>query len=254
MIRKLFALAGVSALGGLVSTAGSAGCSGDPVSQALTPDSGTRTATEEPKSPTKAPDGGTKKDDEKESKTCLTTEKVDATKIPYATVGTQPGACTPDEGAELLRYLNAQLANGADFTQADWAGSVSDKCAKCVFTEKDAPKWGVIINEKDAFYGYNFGGCIEMLTGSETCGRAVQQAMMCAEDACAKCSTEQELNACLADSELVERPCKDAVAKVESDCGRTIGQHLKTCNGDGIATLIEFQCINGGTSGDAGGT
>ncbi|HVJ90893.1 MAG TPA: hypothetical protein VM580_13905 [Labilithrix sp.] len=183
----------------------------------------------------------------------MSPDPVDATKIPYVAAALKQGSCTAAETKAIPKYLDDQLADkNVDFTQEDWAKAVSEDCAKCIFTERDATSWGVIINDKSEFYAFNFGGCIQSLTGNEACGQAVHQAMSCAEQACANCETTQELEACLADRAVVEGPCSNAVAKIDAECDDSIGQTLRICDGGGLETWIEYQCGSGPPKSDAG--
>src|SRR4051812_25814379 len=100
MVKKIFALASVSALAGMMSVAG---CSSkdEPggAKPTATPDSGTK-ETGGPKV-TDEGDGGS----DPGSNSCLVQDEIDATKFPYTKALKSPGACTTADLDELSKFF-----------------------------------------------------------------------------------------------------------------------------------------------------
>jgi hypothetical protein len=223
MVKKLFALASVTALTGLVSAATSVGCSDD--NSATGGDAATDARRETgPVTPG---------DEEPEPKSCMVTTPLDFSAEPYAPPNIHLGVCTDANFQALLDYLNAQLdkADKGDkealkFTNTQWAegAKLSTECAACVFTKDNASNWGAIIGDKvkDTFVNYNWGGCMNVVTGSEQCGKTFQQLYECRLEACAPCTTESEATGCYQDGVALfgtGGPCETAFAAAETACG-----------------------------------
>ncbi len=244
MVKRLFALAGVSALAGVVSAAASAGCSSadtamtDGDSGASTPDGG---KSKPPVPGDDAEPGGSPPE-------CTPTKTIDVSGVPYTTALAAEGACTGDEAKAIQEFLDDAIAAGKTaFKQSEWAATVSAGCASCVFTAEDAPKWGPILNDaKDAevFGGYNFGACVEIESGKEACGRAYHQFLLCQLQACtSKNCKDDEISDCLQDPKLQEEICKAAVDALATECGPNVNTYVKACP-LGIEDRIKTQCVS----------
>ena len=253
MVKKLFALASVTALAGLVSAVGAAGCS-ETVVESGASDAGASDAAK--KSDAKTPNPG---DDEEEPDpvSCLNTDPIDATKFPYTKALRAAGSCTDAEHKALSDYFEAKVDANEDVLVSEWSKEVSANCAKCVFSDGTGD-WTPIIVKDDELDNVNRGGCIEILTGKEACGEAYQQVTECRLEACAtKCKTQDEFSECLKDAQgIFTGPCKDAYDNMESSCGNNLAAAEKGCQGtkwtfDGP---IKVQCISGGgaDAGDGG--
>lgn len=253
MVKKLFALASVTALTGLVSAVSAAGCSStEVVNQPTGTDAGDGGKKTDAKAPPVDDDAG---DDTVPS--CLSTDPIDATQYPYSKAATTVGACTADEMKAIGTFYKAKADAKEDILVSEWKGSVSDKCAKCVFTDSpEATTWGAIIGKDDKLDSVNRGGCIEVLSGKEACGKSYQQVTECRFDACLKkCKTQDEFTACLQDGEgIFGGPCKTAYDKMEADCGNNLGAYEDGCKGTTYTFEgpIKVMCITGGTKKDAG--
>lgn len=257
MVKKLFALASVSALAGLVSAVGAAGCSETVVQQNPT-DAGADTGSKKDS----GPKPGNDEEPDDEVKSCVGTDAVDATKIPYNGPVNSPGACTTDELKKLTAFFKENSAG--DVKISDWSAEVSAKCSACVFSEEDAATWSPILVKNDELTGVNRGGCIELLSGKASCGEAYQQVSECRLLAClpssqggvGTCTTQDEFTECLQDGQAIfTGPCKDAYDKMETECGDKLGTWEQACQGTSYTFEgpIKVQCITGGSGGaDAG--
>ncbi len=256
MMNKLFALASVSALAGLVSAVGVTGCSETTVASSPT-DAGANTDVK---------DAGSQPDPEDDDviESCVSTESVDATQFPYKEAINAPGACTSDEAAKISAFFKADPSGNV--LVSDWSNEVSETCAACVFSAEDAEKWGPILVKDDRIANVNQGGCIELLSGKPACGEAYQQVSSCVVVAClppalggtGTCQTQEELDDCVRDTHaIVTGPCKEAYDKMDQECGSKLGEWQSSCKGSNYYTFegpIKVQCIIGGTGtkADAG--
>ena len=210
------------------------------------------------------PTGG---DDDERPESCASKDPVDAAKIPYRKAKRSPGACSTEEVETLVKYYDERDPN--DVSVASWAATVSETCAACAFTPADAEEWGPLLVEGDKFVGVSRGGCIELASGKEACGRAYEQTVSCIVLSClppaqhgfggfGTCATQAEFNACRA--EVVDTgPCADAYAKLEQECGSDFGAYELACRAPAgspaggryaFEGTIPAHC--GGTAPDAG--
>jgi len=254
MVSRIFTLAGIATFMGVAIAASATGCSNDSGVVATNVDAGARDAAREAFVPS------TGDDDYEPAESCASKDPVDAAKLPYAKALRSPGACSSDEVAALAKYYGEQ--NPANLSVADWAATVSETCAACVFTDHDAEEWGPLLVEDDAFAGVNRGGCIEIQSKSEACGRAYEQAITCMTVTClppaqggsSTCSTPRETNECITDA-VTMGPCAEAYASAKRECGAALGDYEKACGpkteGEyGFEATIPAHC--GGSAPDAG--
>ena len=251
MVKKLFALASVSALAGLVSAAGVSGCTTETVTQGGGGDAGTPDAKKDAKPPV-----GNNEDEEPEDDlpACLKKDQVDPEGIAYTKVGATKGACTEQEQKDIKKFLDdAIAAQKLDFKQSEWAASVGVSCASCVFTEVDAASWGIIIQKDDEFFTYNRGACIEAVSGSEACGRGYQRLQACVLETCLNCSEQDASVACKEEQETsATGACGALVEQLQKDCGPDLGAYVEACKGSPLETGIRTVCITGPGPVDAG--
>ena len=270
-VKKLFALASVTALTGFVATGLTAACSSTEVvtipNEAGASSSGGGTSSGgAKKSDAKSSgssgvvadddDSTTDDDDSTPTPTCLSKDPIDATKYDYTKVSKGvKGACTAKELTDFSAYYKAH-ASEDDFIDT-WPTAVGENCAKCVFTDAtDATKaptsWGpmvVTLDDQGAkTFSVNRGGCIEAVSGKEACGRSYQQFQDCTIDACLKdCKTQADFTKCRQDATVLTTSCKDAFESVKRDCGeKTIGGYETACKGTTYTFEgpIKVACVN----------
>lgn len=193
-----------------------------------------------------------------DSSSCVAKEPIDATKVPYKKAGLTPGACTPDEASAISAYFK-QHANDEDFTVSAWENEVGPACARCVFSDGSGPTWTPIIVKDDQVDTIDRGGCVEALSGNEACGRAYQQVNECSITAClpkseggqGSCKGQKPFYECLDDRDaLFDVACKDAYDAVTNECGDSLADYEKAC--DGRYTFegpIDAMCVKGGAGG-----
>jgi len=250
MVKKLFALASVTALAGLVSAVGVAGCSDTVDNVTPTPDAS-------PDVKVKPDAAAADDDDDDVEPSCMSTDPIDATTFPYAKALNAPGSCTAAEATKLAAYYKeAYDANAADKVLAsEWGAEVSEDCAKCVFTASDADTWGAMLVKDDKLEAVNRGGCIEIQSGKEECGKAYQQVSDCRLEACiTKCKTQDEFSACLQDGQAIfTGPCKESYDAMDTACGTSLQAYETACQGKAwtFEGPIKVQCV-GTAKTDAG--
>ncbi|MBN9163765.1 MAG: hypothetical protein BGO98_49345 [Myxococcales bacterium 68-20] len=250
MVKKLFALASVTALTGLVSAVGVAGCS-DSESETTpsTTDAGT-----DAKPPREAAPPPDEEEEPEPEGTCVTKNPIDATQFPYQKAEQVPGACTTEELKKLTDYFATKVSANEDVKVSEWKKEVAAKCASCIFSEESDTSWGPIIEKDDAFALVNQGGCIEIASGKEACGRAYQQTMTCWLEAClVDCKTQEEFDACRADQNSIwSGPCKDTFDNLQKECGSSISAYQNACKNNKWTFDAAFVRQCGGEATDAG--
>jgi hypothetical protein len=246
MMKKLFAVASVTALTGLVSSAAVFGCASedpDPRLEQTPADGGTDT--KPPKTPV---DDGGGDDAEPPPKGCVATKAINATQFPYAKAHTSAGACTADEARALSDFFATKVQANEKVVVSEWAKTVSQQCGACVFSDGTGDQWTPIIVKNDALLRVNRGGCIELQSGKEACGQDYQRVTECRLAACGECQTDEEFSACLKDSNAIfSGPCKDAFDALTSSCGSSLTTAENACRGTAwtFEGPIEAQCVTG---------
>lgn len=253
MAKRLLALASVTALTGLVAAASASGCAPQSSSKQQS------TSTNDPADAgNKSPDDAGSEDRGDAAPTpatsCMLTEPIDATKYPYKKAGVTKGACSDQELADLTKFFSDHANEG--FKASDWAKSVSAECAACAFSDGSGATWTPILTKNDELDTVDRGGCVEVVSGSEACGRSYQQVTDCLVDACyTKCRTADEYFACLNDTPAVfTGPCKGAYEQMNQDCGNDLQKYEEACSSDNFTFEgpIKVMCIEGGAPASSG--
>ena len=242
MVNKLFALASVTALAGLVSAVGVAGCSETVVESPATTDSGT--------------DGGKTKgdagpvtddDDDTEEPLCYSEDPVTGlSEVKYSPANVAAGACK----TTVEKTINEFIDNNQQVSWDDLKAEVSTKegasCSACVFSKDSDAKWAPIVQADNGGAGLNVGGCVELASGKEACGRAVYVWNLCLDAVCDKCTDDADKKDCYQGAQGTS--CKEASDALGTECGNNVNSYLTACND--LFKAIKAQCI--GDGGDAG--
>jgi hypothetical protein len=249
MVRKLFALASVSALAGVVSVSGAAGCSESAPQQGPS-DSGAGAGDAKAKDSGKPTIPGEEEVNETEPESCMAKDPIDSSNFPYTKARKSPGACTEKEADDIAAYFKKEVEADRDVLVSEWQKAVSANCAKCVFSDGTQTEWTPIISKDDALDTVNRGGCIEVLSGKESCGRAYQQVTECRLQACLQqCTAQREFEDCLGDSKAIfAGPCKGAYDTMEKECGTNLGAYENGCKGTTwtFEGPVKVMCVTGG--------
>lgn len=243
MFKKVFALASVTALTGLVASVAASGCS------STTSVSGDEagTVTEAGTDARKPVEAGP--EEEAGPSTCPTTDPIDATTAPWNPPQALPGSCTEKMITDLVAFVDANKST----PYADLKKQITDPtCAACLFV-KDGPKWGAFVEKADgSFLRNNFGGCVAVTSGKEACGKAFSQFDDCLSVACQDCADDAATTKC--NTAAGKGACKDAAAAFVTECGDATA--VSAC--DDLAKTYTFEaasralCVGIGDAGDGG--
>lgn len=207
MFKKVFALASVTALTGLVASMAAAGCSSTSALPATAEEAGPAEA-----GPKKVTEAGP--EEEAGPATCPTTETIDATTAPWKSPQALPGSCTEKQIADLVAFVDGNKST----EYVDLKKQITDPtCAACLFV-KDGAKWGVFVEKTDGtFLRNNFGGCVAVTSGKDSCGKAFSQLDDCTSQACEDCADETTFTKCT--STAAKGACKTAADSYVTECG-----------------------------------
>jgi hypothetical protein len=239
MVKKMFALASVTALTGLMVSVAAAGCS-----STTTETSGGSDAATGSETSTKKDAAPPVEDDAAVDTTCKGTTPVDATQLPWKSPTKTIGACSEAELKTLVDYLAAN--DTAKY--ADWKKQIGNAaCNACMFGKEADATWAPLAeNAAGDLTVLNVGGCIAIATGNDKCGQSYQNWFDCRFEACADCPSGDtaSLQKCL--SAASKGGCKAAFDAVGTVCGdQAISDGETACQGDKYVFEgpIRAQCI-----------
>jgi hypothetical protein len=242
MVKKLFALASVSALAGLVSAVSAAGCTTTETQTTPGEDSGTADAKKDSKNVTPEDDAG-----EEPSDLCYKEDQVDTSKPAegYKNPRVQPGACEPGV-TKVIEDLFDANPSGVKFTDIKDALADDPGCAECAFGKEADAEWAPLV-EATSGQGFiqNGGGCVAVVSKNEDCGKAYFEWDLCLNFACTDCEGSDQ-QSCV--SAVQSSACKDQTDALGTACGKDVNNYLKACNFTG---WIKAQCVDG-TVADGG--
>lgn len=219
MVKKLFALASVTALTGLVAAVSAAGCSSTTYVYA---DAG---AADARRDGTRPPDT-----EESDAPTCKAQGVFEPEDLKNP-APRQASACDTAKIAAIAAKCasNDADANGAECKAArDLAGNKT--CADCIFgTDADA-QWKVVNLQPAAErpVRYNQAGCIEHVSGVAGCGESLLTLNICLTAYCTQCTTDADERACVED--VINAEC--AGFKLTQACGTAAFDTKETEVGD----------------------
>lgn len=242
MVKKLFALASVTALTGLMVSVAAAGCSSTTTQEGETTETGPTTDAG------KKETGTTPTGDEEEapvSTVCKGVTEVDATQLPWKAPFKDVGSCTAAELKTLVDYVEAN--DTAKY--ADWKKSVTNAaCNGCIFGKEADATWKPLLeNANGELVGLNVGGCIAIASNNEKCGQAYQNWFDCGFEACADCPADDSdaFGKCRNTASGAKGGCKKALENVVTVCGQAIDVAEPACDGTKFVFEgpIKAQCI-----------
>ncbi len=241
MLKKLFALASLTALTGLLASIAASGCSSETTVTTL--DGSTDASRDRSTQPI---DSG--------PVTCPTEEPIDTSAYKWRSPTLSPGACTEANLQALITYTENN--EDATFKQLrDHLATISTTCASCAFGT-DGTTWPpMVLTSTGNLSVLNVGGCIAIASGSDGCGKAYQAWFECRFEACADCPDGDTtgFRSCL--TAASQGACSAAIDKVLDACGEQIEEYETTCDNDQFVfeAPIRAQCIGPSDGGDAGG-
>lgn len=149
----------------------------------------------------------------------------------------QQGKCQDDDIVAMQQFL----AKNASASNEDFEAFVKNRdpvCHDCIFADADGPTWSPAPTKNGQVLTFNVGACYTLVTGRESCGRAVQNAWDCGFEACTACASGSELPACRAKART--GPCASIEARVGIEC--SIGPSADGVCGSPFDS-IRVQCV-----------
>jgi hypothetical protein len=240
--KKLFALASVTALTGLMAAVAASGCSSTTIAAS---DPGT--VAEAGKPDAKKPDADVPADDAAPG-ACGGTLAVDPTALAWKSPAKAIGACSGAELNALVTYVEAN----SSAKYADWKASVKNSaCSKCIFGLESAATWAPLLEDaKGQLVELNVGGCIAIASANDKCGKAYQNWFDCGFEACTDCPSGDSaaLSKCRTASNKAGGGCKSYFDAVSTVCGdQAVNDAETACTGAKYVFEgpIKAQCIDG---------
>jgi hypothetical protein len=241
MTKKLFALASVTALTGVVAAGTAAGCSSTTITDN---DSGTGSSGEAGKAETGKTETGTSSGEEAGPSTCPTPDVIDATTFPWKPPSVTPGACTEGELDAFVAFVE-KTDDPQKWKDGNWTTNAA--CRDCVFAKETTTWPPLILNASGQLAELNVGGCIAIASGKEACGKAYQQWRTCYLEACTDCpdGDSNAFSKCVTAAN--KKACKKAFDDVVPACGDvdTAANAETACDGEKYVFEgpIRAQCI-----------
>ena len=250
MVKKLFALASVTALTGLMTAVVASGCSSTTtVDNADTGSSGS-SGTDAKKDTNQAD----VIDNTDAATVCPTTAVITAAEIeaqlqwlPPAAI--QQTACI-QQNIDDLKALFKKAPAGGGVAFADIKKSLGTTCAACAFSPIKGPTWQVFVEDATGAIDNRTGSCFAQLENAD-CGKKRFEWETCLDSACptTDCGDAQKVQTCTGKAQ--KGACKDLTTIYAKACPNEVEQ-LKLCGN--IFTAIAVSCSGGGDSGIDGAT
>ena len=237
MVKKLFALASVTALTGLMAAVAASGCSSSsPLPEASpTPDASTDVKVTPKEASVDPVDeaGGT----------CPTTTPVTAADIGLTWVA--PGAPQNVCNQADLDALKAVFDAGKGSAKySDIEKSLGATCGPCVFTAVKGARWGMIIKDgANPVADNSLGACFGALSTAE-CGKARFEIDSCLDIACPQSDCGTDTSAC--NTKALKGACKSFVTPYTTACPDETALLTNCAN---FVRIIEITCGGGADGG-----
>jgi hypothetical protein len=191
MFKKIFALASVTALTGLVASVAAAGCSSTTTTAAA--DDASVADTGPVKKPVEAgpdPDAG--------PATCPSTATITAASIQASFTWKSPGGAQAVCNQANLDALNALFTKGGgSAAYSEIKTAIGATCAACAFSKATATKWGLFLEDASGTVVYdNSHAACESIIDTAACAKADAEYNTCLDTACADCADQATTDAC----------------------------------------------------------
>ena len=238
MVKKLFALASVTALTGLMAAVAASGCSSSTVVDATPLTEAGPDAKVPPKDSGKEPDP-----EETGAATCPTTTPVTEADIGLTWVapGAPQSVCI-QKNLDDLKALFAAGKGSAKYT--DIEKTLGTTCAPCVFTAKAGPRWGLLVKDgANVIADNSLGACFGALSTAE-CGKARFEIDSCLEIACPQTDCGTDLKIC--STKALKGACKSFVTPYTKACP---DEQTLLDNCTNFTRIIEVTCGGGPDAG-----
>jgi hypothetical protein len=238
MLKKLFALATMTAITGLGASVAVAGCTSTTQVTDVA-DTGT-----DAKAPVKK-DAAAAEEEDASTDPGVCPKPGDVTEAdvqqafdgPWKGPGAPKNVCLQGD----IDKVRALFAASASVKFADLKAALSGNCASCVFTPNTAATWGPLVEFKDGVY-QNYAACYGVTT-NDNCGKNLAYFDICLNALCddAECGSAQAVTACQrkagaggckAFTSAFSTACgQDNLEKLDKQCGNIFQVMAVTCGG-----------------------
>lgn len=216
MLKKLFALATMTAITGLGASVAISGCT-TTTTEVVSDDAGATDARADRRVVDSAPE------EEVDADPGVCPKPGDVTEAdvqqafdgPWKGPGTPKNVCTQAD----IDKVRALFKASSSVKFADLEAALSGNCGACVFTPSSAATWGMLVKFPDGVY-QNYAACYATAT-NETCGKNLAYFDICLNAVCdeADCGSTQATQACT--RKAAQGGCKTFTAGVQQGCGDT---------------------------------
>lgn len=228
MLKKLFALATMTAITGLGASMAVAGCSSTTTTTTDTASDagGDAKTTTKPKSDggdTTTDDGGTTSDVCPKPGQVTEADVQQAFNGPWKGPGAPKNVCTQQD----VDKVKALFKSSQQVKFADIQSALSANCASCVFTPNTAATWGPLVQFQDGYY-QNYASCYA-IASNDNCGKNLAYSDICLNAVCDEtdCGSQQAQQACI--KKAINDGCKTFSAGISSACGNDLTSLDNSC-------------------------
>jgi hypothetical protein len=248
MLKKVFGIAGVGALLGVVVCLEATGCGGP----LILPDEG-GTAAPTPTTtgrvpPSPPPPGWDEPPQPPDDPFCPSTTPITAKDIDAQMRWLPPAAiqnvCT-QQNIDDLKALFKSTGGGVGVKFADIKVSLGATCSACVFSPIAGPTWQVFVEEQSGAVDNRTGSCFAQL-GDPECGKKRFQFETCLDIACSeadcgfdstgRCQQKAQKGACRELTEAYAKACPTESDLLET-CGNIFSAIAASCSGGADAGI-----------------
>lgn len=238
MVKKLFALASVTALTGLIASVSVAGCS------STTTEGPAADAASDVKADVAKPKEGGDEDSAVPPSKCPTTDPITDVGIKWLPPLPVQNVCLQAD-IDKLKAEFAKSTTGVKY--ADIKTALGAACAACAFSPVKGANWQVIVEDTGGAIDNRSGSCLGQVS-TAACAASVFNFEQCLDLACdqTECGGDKEQQACF--TKAGKGACKglnDAVSKACADPGDA----AKVTSCGNIFTSIAASCSGGADAG-----
>jgi hypothetical protein len=236
MVKKLFALASVTALTGLITAVAASGCSSTETINTDVPETGGGDVKVEA---AKKPDA---EPEETGPAVCPTTDPITAADIEAQLQWLPPAAvqtvCTQQNIDDLKALFKAAPAGGG-VKYVDIKKSLGTACAACAFSPIKGPNWQVFVEDTSGAIDNRTGSCFAQLENAD-CGKKRFQWESCLDAACPEtdcgadkvqaCTQKAQKGACKDLTDVYAKACPNET-DILPICGNIFSAIAVSCSG-----------------------
>lgn len=152
---------------------------------------------------------------------------------------TKENACQADD----LDAMREFLVKEPNATNEDFENFVKNRdtvCHDCMFAESSGATWPPFPMKDNKVVTFNIGSCYALVSGRESCGKAIQNEFDCEFVACAACTTQSDLDTCRKKART--SVCASINAETSKECAGLPVRVDDVCGS--IFDSVRVQCIS----------